>query len=146
MATALALHDSGASPETGLRDFRSPRADLNGKTVLVTGGTGSFGKAFVRMVSEQADLTALHGCPHGSLCSELDKRGDGLDRDAARIIELSIDWAEEQFRQMGRRDARDLAVALIASYQGISLLTNTFRDPDLMRREGKRIERWIDSL
>ena len=33
-----------------LRDFRSPRADLNDKVVLITGGTGSFGKAFVRMV------------------------------------------------------------------------------------------------
>ena len=32
------------------RDFRAPRADLNGKTVLITGGTGSFGKAFVRAV------------------------------------------------------------------------------------------------
>lgn len=34
------------------RDFRDPRADLNGKTVLVTGGTGSFGKAFVRQVCQ----------------------------------------------------------------------------------------------
>jgi UDP-N-acetylglucosamine 4,6-dehydratase len=33
-----------------LRDFRSPRADLNDKVVMVTGGTGSFGKAFVRNV------------------------------------------------------------------------------------------------
>ena len=32
------------------RDFRSPRANLNGKTILVTGGTGSFGKAFTRTV------------------------------------------------------------------------------------------------
>ena len=47
---------------------------------------------------------------------------------------------------MGRRDARELAVALMASYQGISLLTNTFRDPELMRREGKRLERWADSM
>jgi UDP-N-acetylglucosamine 4,6-dehydratase len=38
---------SDASP---LRDFRKPRADLNDKVVLITGGTGSFGKAFVRMV------------------------------------------------------------------------------------------------
>jgi UDP-N-acetylglucosamine 4,6-dehydratase len=37
----------------GIRDFRSPRADLNGKTILVTGGTGSFGKAFVKMVCEE---------------------------------------------------------------------------------------------
>ena len=47
---------------------------------------------------------------------------------------------------MGRRDARDLAVALIASYEGIALLTNTFRDPELMTREARRLERWIDSL
>jgi TetR/AcrR family transcriptional regulator, transcriptional repressor for nem operon len=47
---------------------------------------------------------------------------------------------------MGRADARDLAVALVASYQGIALLTNTFRDPELMVREGRRLERWIDSL
>ena len=32
------------------RDFRAPRADLNDKVVMITGGTGSFGKAFVRQV------------------------------------------------------------------------------------------------
>jgi UDP-N-acetylglucosamine 4,6-dehydratase/5-epimerase len=35
------------------RDFREPRADLNDKVVLVTGGTGSFGKAFVDMVCRE---------------------------------------------------------------------------------------------
>jgi UDP-N-acetylglucosamine 4,6-dehydratase len=34
-----------------VRDFMEPRADLNGKTVLITGGTGSFGRAFVEMVT-----------------------------------------------------------------------------------------------
>lgn len=32
-----------------MHTFDAPTADLNGKTVLVTGGTGSFGQAFVRM-------------------------------------------------------------------------------------------------
>src|SRR5579875_1616011 len=35
------------------RTFREPRADLNGKSILITGGTGSFGKAFVKMVTEE---------------------------------------------------------------------------------------------
>jgi TetR/AcrR family transcriptional regulator, transcriptional repressor for nem operon len=61
-------------------------------------------------------------------------------------MRLPIQWAERQFRELGRRDARELAVALIASYQGAALLTNAFRDPDLMEREGKRLERWIDGL
>ena len=47
---------------------------------------------------------------------------------------------------MGRRDARDLAFALLASYEGMALLANTFRDPKLIVREGRRLERWIDSL
>ena len=42
-----------------LRDFRSPRADLNGKTVLITGGTGSFGKAFVKMVCAEFEPKKL---------------------------------------------------------------------------------------
>ena len=103
-------------------------------------------KALVRMFVDQRDLAARYGCPQGTLCSELDKRADGLDRDCSELMTLPIDWAEQQFRAVGRRDARDLAVALIASYQGISLLTNTLRDPELMLREGKRLERWIDSL
>ena len=44
-----ALARSASAPAAAFRDFRSPRADLNGKTVLITGGTGSFGRAFVRM-------------------------------------------------------------------------------------------------
>jgi AcrR family transcriptional regulator len=121
------VHALLESLETG----RSPKARL---------------KALVRELTAQSGLAARYGCPLGSLCSELDKRTDGLDRSCARLLELPIDWAENQFRLMGRRDARDLAVALIASYQGIALLTNTFRDPEIMARESRRLERWIDSL
>ncbi len=103
-------------------------------------------KAMIRALADQRDVLAQHGCPHGSLCSELDKRGDGTDRAAAKLIQIPVDWATEQFRLMGRRDARDLAVALIAAYHGAALLTNTFRDPTLMAREARRLERWIDGL
>jgi AcrR family transcriptional regulator len=103
-------------------------------------------KAFVRMLMEQRELAARYGCPQGTLCSELDKRDDELAGAAADLMRRPIAWAEKQFRAMGRRDAADLALALIASYQGISLLTNTLRDPELMAREGRRLERWIDSL
>jgi TetR/AcrR family transcriptional regulator, transcriptional repressor for nem operon len=103
-------------------------------------------KALVRALTDQSDVSARYGCPHGTLCSELDKRDDALGGAGAQLMQLSIDWAEKQFSEMGRRDARDLAVAMIASYQGISLLANTFRDPELMRRECRRLERWIDTL
>jgi UDP-N-acetylglucosamine 4,6-dehydratase len=40
-------------------DIESPSNDLNGKSVLVTGGTGSFGKRFVKTVLERYTPTRL---------------------------------------------------------------------------------------
>ena len=45
--------DCGSVEWSQMRNiFDEPWADLNGKTVFVTGGTGSFGRAFVRTVLE----------------------------------------------------------------------------------------------
>jgi UDP-N-acetylglucosamine 4,6-dehydratase/5-epimerase len=41
------------------RDFRGPPLDLNGANILVTGGTGSFGKAFIRTVLRDFDPERL---------------------------------------------------------------------------------------
>jgi AcrR family transcriptional regulator len=103
-------------------------------------------RALVRDMADQRELAAHYGCPMGTLCSELDKRDGDFEHAAAELLALSVDWAEQQFRSMGRSDARDLAVALVAANQGISLLTNTLRDPELMARESRRLDRWIDSL
>ena len=48
--SAVRLIEAAEAAACPIRDFRSPRVDLNDKVVLVTGGTGSFGKAFARMV------------------------------------------------------------------------------------------------
>jgi len=102
-------------------------------------------KALFGALAEQSDLIARQGCPHGSLCLELDKRADGPGL-AAELIRVPVDWAERQFQAMGRPDARDLAVEVIARYQGTALLTSTFRDPSLMEGETRRVSRWIDTL
>ena len=59
---------------------------------------------------------------------------------------IPLAWTEEQFRLMGRRDAHELAVEFLASYQGTAVLTHALRDPALLANEGRRLERWIDSL
>ncbi len=120
--------------ETSLASFdrhRSPRTRL---------------KAFVKLLTAKREIAARYGCPHGTLCAELNRRDDGLGQGGTKLMQLWIDWAELQFRAMGRRDARDLAVALIASYQGITLLSNTFHQPELIVHEARRLDRWIDSL
>lgn len=103
-------------------------------------------KGLVRLLVSQSEQVALYGCPRGSLCSELDKHDSDLAHATRELMQAPIVWVEQQFRAMGRRDARDLAYALLASYQGIALLANTLRDPELMIHECRRLERWIDSL
>ena len=103
-------------------------------------------KALTRSWADVDELVIENGCPIGSLCSELNKQGDGLDREAAELFKRMIDWTEGQFRELGRKDARELAITLFANVQGAALLANTFRDPQLMRRQVRRLERWIDSL
>jgi len=115
----------------GLERHRSPQARLKG---------------LVRSWEEIGDSVARHGCPIGSLCAELGKRPDEHDRKAPQVFALIVDWAEEQLAQLGRRDARDLAITLIAGIQGAALLTNAFRDPQLMVRQSRQLERWIDTL
>lgn len=103
-------------------------------------------KALIAGWVAEREQTVRYGCPFGTLSSELDKRADGLDTAAAEVMRVLVDWAERQFAAMGRADARELAIAYVAAYQGIALLTNTFRDPGLMVTEGARLSRWIDSL
>jgi TetR/AcrR family transcriptional regulator, transcriptional repressor for nem operon len=103
-------------------------------------------KALVHNWSDMREAVARHGCPIGTLCAELDKIEGGPDREAAAVMARIIDWAEDQFRQLGRRDARDLAVALFAGIQGAALLASTFRDPNILTRQGRHLERWIDAL
>ncbi len=53
-SVAFAMPTPSAAPATAvsapLRDFTQPWMDLNNRTVLVTGGTGSFGKHFIKTV------------------------------------------------------------------------------------------------
>jgi TetR/AcrR family transcriptional regulator, transcriptional repressor for nem operon len=108
-------------------------------------------KAFVREFAAQSEVVAEFGCPLGSLCSELDKRvPDKPTNDAgptgADLLRVPIAWAERQFRALGRRDAHDRALDLLAAYEGSALLANTLDDPKLLADAARRLDRWIESL
>ena len=103
-------------------------------------------KALVRNWADMRETVARHGCPMGTLCAELDKTEGGHDRDAAAVMARMVEWAESQFRALGKDNSRDLAVALFAGIQGAALLANAFRDPTVLTRQTRHLERWIDGL
>ena len=125
------VHDIEETIDSLDRRHRSPKGRL---------------KALIREVADQRDLIARYGCPHGTLCSELEKRTSGGDRATVRLMAIPIEWTERQFRAMGRHDAHDLAVEFMTAYQGATVLTHALRQPELLAQAGRRLERWIDSL
>ncbi|WP_245681662.1 TetR/AcrR family transcriptional regulator [Actinomadura kijaniata] len=103
-------------------------------------------KALVASWVGQREIAARYGCPTGTLAVELDKRDDGLDAEAGRVVRLLLDWAAAQFRALGLPDPDGLAITLVGAYQGMSLLANALRDPSVMDREGDRLRHWLDNL
>jgi AcrR family transcriptional regulator len=103
-------------------------------------------KALVGMLADSRDAIADHGCPLGTLCTELANQPGQSPALTAPLMQTLLDWAEQQFRAMGRRDARDLALELVIAYEGSAILTNAMAQPEIMAREARRLEKWINAL
>lgn len=86
-------------------------------------------KALLGWLTVRQERLASYGSPVGSLAAELAKRDGGLRGGAGAILAGWAGWAETQFRAMGREDGRELAMALIASCEGIVLLAAALQDP-----------------
>jgi TetR/AcrR family transcriptional regulator, transcriptional repressor for nem operon len=96
---------------------------------------------------DSSEMVAAHGCPIGTLCSEIGKTAAGPSKASALIFDPLLDWSEAQFREMGHgRQARTLATTLIAGVQGAAVLSAAQGDPRLMRSQVRRLDRWIDEV
>ncbi len=105
-------------------------------------------RAFVRAPLDAAEGVLQFGCPHGSLCQELEKLGPDapLAKAGARLMAVYMDWTAEQFRALGhaRTDANAMASDLVCSMQGTMLLAHTLRSHRFLARQLKRVERRLD--
>ncbi len=101
--------------------------------------------AFERTCS---DYLIRYGCPHGSLCQELDKDEGPQTQAAAELFRDYLAWAERQFRLLGTDadEANELALDFIALWQGALLLSASFRSADLLDQRLCRLETWIESV
>ncbi len=99
----------------------------------------------IRAPLDGAESVIQFGCPHGSLCQELEKLGADapLAKASARLMAVYVDWSEEQFRALGNPPAaaRDLASELVAALQGTMLLAHTLRSGTFLAKQLRRIER-----
>ena len=64
---------------------------------------------------------------------------------AGQVVRQLLDWVEQQYREIGAADPGGRALTLVGAYQGMSLLSNALRDPEIMTREGDRLIRELDA-
>ena len=101
----------------------------------------------VESVLDNRDSLSQRGCAIGTFCSELHKKGGTVAGRATEIFSQYLAWLEVQFRALGKGKAsRGLAVHLLSALQGVSLLANTFHDPDLVTMEARRLKNWVADL
>jgi TetR/AcrR family transcriptional regulator, transcriptional repressor for nem operon len=104
-------------------------------------------RCFVDMVVHNEAAIRRHGCPVGTLQTELAKL-DHASRDAATgLFTMFRDWLRQQFVALGHgRHADALAMHLLMRSQGIALLAQAFDDERFLRREARELMAWLDAL
>jgi AcrR family transcriptional regulator len=103
------------------------------------------------LIKHQATLseeTLNFGDPLGSLCQELSKQGGSLADSSSHLLRELYEWCQCQFKQLDKSesDAQNLALQLLASLQGISILTLSFKDVSFTEKHTQLMLNWIQTL
>lgn len=125
------LADIDAALARWQRDFPEPRERL---------------ARFLQMITSERDALVTHGCPTGSLLSELGKREELLFGEARAIMERYIVFLTTQLEALGLSEPRQRALHLMARVQGAILLAQTYADAALLDREIAQAMQWLDDL
>jgi TetR/AcrR family transcriptional regulator, transcriptional repressor for nem operon len=118
-----------------LRDFGETLGDPKARIGL-----------FIDATLDSRAIVAERGCPMGSLCAELLKDGGALGERSNALFSEPMAWLAAQFRAIGQADGDGLALQLMASLQGVSLLAQSFRNPRLIETEAARLKDWLAAL
>lgn len=104
-------------------------------------------KSFILIVVTNRAQIIRHGCPVGTLCSELAKIGHPAQAQSNQLFALFRTWLCQQFVLLGHEtDANSLAMHVLAFSQGIALLAQAFQDERFIQREAERMCAWLDGI
>lgn len=103
-------------------------------------------RSFIDMLVANRTDIKRHGCPVGTLCTELAKLAHASQGEANKLFTLFRVWLRRQFEQLGRRgDADELAMHLLARSQGVATLANAFRDDAFIHQEVAQMHAWLEA-
>ncbi len=90
---------------------------------------------------------AKYGCPIGKIINDTDTEKDPIAQATASIFADFVAWAGEQFRQLGHeKDAKNLAISLMAGIQGATIMAKSFNDAQILTNETARLVEWLETI
>lgn len=103
-------------------------------------------RSFIHILIANRAKIKRHGCPVGTLCTELAKLNHASRGEANRLFTLFRTWLRRQFTLLGRKaDADRLAMHLLARSQGVATLATAFQDEAFIRQEVQQMCDWLKS-
>lgn len=104
-------------------------------------------RSFVRMVVTNQSQIMRHGCPIGTLCTELAKLSHPAQPRVHQLFNLFRVWLRQQFRLLGRKaDADALALHVLGFSQGVAVLAMALQDKRYVQQEVARMSEWLDGI
>lgn len=99
---------------------------------------------FIHMMVMNGAKIRRHGCPVGTLCTELAKLEHPALPHANQLFTLFREWLARQFTELGRGHQADtLAMHLLARSQGIATLAHAFDDEGFIHQEVELLLKWL---
>ena len=100
---------------------------------------------YIDMQLRNQENISSHGCPVGSLCTELAKTDHSMLNDANKMFTVFRDWLITQLKLLGiKKNVKQVAMHLLARGQGIATVTNAFEDKEFLQLEVKQLKQWLD--
>ncbi|VAW79559.1 Transcriptional regulator, AcrR family [hydrothermal vent metagenome] len=103
-------------------------------------------KYYIEQYEQISDLIKVYGCPDGCLSLELNKENPELSAQANILLSQQLTWVTTQFSKLGRPDARTLALHLMTSLQGSSLLASVLHDKAILTDEIVRLKGLVGKI
>jgi len=104
-------------------------------------------RCFIRILIANRTKIMQHGCPVGTLTSELAKLDHALQPQAKNLFNLFRVWLARQFTEMGqKKNADTLAMQLLARSQGVATLANAFHDLSFIKLEVEQMNQWLAAI
>ena len=103
--------------------------------------------SLIRSPLQAKESIIRYGCPHGSLCQELEKLDNAaLAKAGAELLLDWIRWSQSQFEMLGwpQTTAQKKATQLVAAIQGTMLLAHALCSEQVLWDQVAQWESWLD--